>query len=939
MSESAHDRTASSMNRRDFVHLVGAGIALAGLDACTPMPARHILPYVDNRPELTPGVGTYYATAMCIDGIATGLIVESHDGRPTKIEGNPEHPGSLGASGPFEQASVLSLYDPDRARHPRIGNARTSLPAMNATLAPAALTPRVGVRGSGLHILIEPSSSLLDEELLGRVLATYPEARIYMYAPLAPDRPHDAVVRQYDISAAAVILALDSDFLASGPFHLRYARAFADNRRLARPADAMNRLYAMESGFTPTGSIADHRLAVRPRDVPALLRELRDSVAGTAAPTTPFIAAAAKDLAAHRGRSVVIVGDTQPASVHALAGAINDSIGATGHTTWHTPSPLIGGQIPVHSLTELLAALHAGAVDTLIVVGGNPSYATPAALGFSSLMRAVPNAGYVGLYENETARDARWFIPLSHYLETWSDARASDGTISIVQPLITPLYESVTAASLYSAIAGSGLSTPYDLLTSSWQRRTSGDPQTAWTDALQHGVVSGTAFNRASPPLAPSIAAEAHPSPRPGSVDVVFAADPKVHDGTFANNAWLQELPAPLSQLTWGNAALMSPTTAARIGVSDGMHVTLSAEGRRLELPALIIPGHADDVVTVHFGYGRTGAEAHARDVGASAYSLWPATRERVSIGVALERTAGTTVLAIAQPQPTARVNDTIREATLDEYRAAPTSVGRPRGRTLSLYPSEPAGGQAAQQWAMTIDLGTCIGCGACVVACQAENNVPVVGAEEVRKGRVMHWLRIDRYFAEREDEIEALVQPMLCQQCEHAPCEYVCPVEATTHSADGLNEMVYNRCVGTRFCSNNCPYKVRRFNWFDYNKHLSETEVMAKNPNVTVRERGVMEKCTFCVQRIREAEIAAGRDDRPLRGTDVRTACQQACPTNAIVFGSLTEPESEVVRQRQQPRAYAALDELGTEPRVRYLARIRNANPDLTSHHDGSTG
>ena len=936
MSDRPRSHRDLALSRREFIHLAGASLALAGLDGCTRMPAEHILPYVDNRPELTPGVGEYYATAMSLDGVATGLIVESHGGRPTKIEGNPEHPASLGASGPLEQASLLQLYDPDRARFARSQSTPTSWEVLAAQLAPAALRPRVGARGAGLHVLIEPTSSLLDEELLARVIESHPDAHIYMYAPLVGDRGAYGIVTHYDISAADVIVALDSDFLSSGPFHLRYARQFADKRRLAQPTDAMNRLYTIESGFTPTGAAADHRFAVRPSDVAGIARSLQSALnGGTAGP--PWLAAMARDLRAHAGRSVVIAGEHQSNSVRALADSINDAIGATSRITWRAPTPLIGEHVPVHSLTELVAALRTRAVDTLIIVGGNPSYATPAPFDFSVLLRSVPNSGYVGLYENETARDVRWFVPMSHYLESWGDTRAYDGTVSIVQPLVNPLYRSTTSAEVYAALAGMGLVGSYDLLRSSWKRR--GNAEAAWGDALQRGFVAGTQFARAESEGRGStvegpgsrVAATSNP------IDVLFVADPKVHDGSFANNGWLQELPAPLTQLTWNNAALLSPTTARRLGVGNGVHIALTSNARHIELPALIVPGHADDTVTVHFGYGRAGAESLARGVGANAYDLWPSTGVRFLSDVAITVSSKTSALALAQTQETMEVREPVRHATLDEYRAAPSRVGRRPGRALSLYPEIPASERSATQWAMTIDLATCIGCGGCVVACQAENNIPIVGASEVRNAREMQWLRIDRYFAQRETEVEALLQPMLCQHCEKAPCEYVCPVQATTHSNDGLNEMVYNRCVGTRFCSNNCPYKVRRFNWFDYNKHLSDTEMMAKNPNVTVRERGVMEKCTFCVQRIREAGIAAGREDRPLRGTDVRTACQQACPTNAIVFGSLNEPDSEMVRRREQPRSYAALDDLGTEPRVRYLARIRNTNSEIAgAKHDG---
>ena len=924
----------AGIDRREFLRLAGASMALAGLDGCSRLPAEHILPYVDNRPELTPGVGQHYATAMCIDGVATGLIVESHTGRPTKVEGNPDHPASLGASGVMEQASVWQLYDPDRATSSRIGGSRVARAQADAMLSPATLRARVGARGERLRLLIEPSSSPLDEAMLARVLDAYPAAVVHMYAPgVDASRPR---VVQYDLSHADVILSVESDFLSSGPFHLRYARQFADNRRLATPTDAMNRLYVVESSFTPTGVAADHRFAVRPRDVGPVLRALLGAVGSTGEPSGApnWVGAVARDLAAHRGRSVVIVGDRSSDDERALGDALNAAIGAAGTTTWYAPSPLIGlgRPVPARPLAELTAAMQSKAVDTLIVVGGNPSYASPGALQFSELLRSVPNAGYIGLYENETARDVRWFVPLSHYLESWGDARAWDGTLSIVQPLVKPLHDSTTPAETYAVVAGMPRTSAYDLLQSAWGATHGSNGQMAWEAALRKGVVDGTAFPRQSGATAGPTAVHAvSPATGDSTVDVVFELDPKAHDGAFSNNGWLQELPAPLTQLAWGNAALGSSALGKRLGVSDGEAITLRANGRSLALPLRIVPGHADDTITVHFGYGREGAESVARGVGTNVYPFWPGLGVRTIPGVSVSAGGAASGLTIVQTHRVLDASKPVRSATLQQYRAAPEIIGDRPGRALSLYPG-PAVVPGVKQWAMTIDLSTCIGCAACMVACQAENNIPVVGASETRNARAMHWIRVDTYFAERPGGADALVQPMLCQHCEKAPCEYVCPVEATTHSDDGLNEMVYNRCVGTRFCSNNCPYKVRRFNWFDYNRLLSETELMQKNPNVTVRERGVMEKCTFCVQRIREAEIAAGRSGRELVGSDVTTACQQACPTNAIVFGSLTEPESEVVRRRGEPRSYAALNELGTEPRVRYLARVRNVNDALAT-------
>jgi molybdopterin-containing oxidoreductase family iron-sulfur binding subunit len=942
MTRSPDGAANDSLDRRDFLKLAGAGLALAGLDGCSRMPAEHILPYVDNRPELTPGTGQYYATAMMVDGYATGLIVESHEGRPTKIEGNPQHPASLGASAAIHQASVLQLYDPDRAQQTRVGSSRAAWATVAAMLAPSTLRSRVGAHGDGLRLLIAPTSSPVEEELLTQLLVAYPNARVHMYAP------HTAtfetpLVAHCDLNAADVILAIDSDFLASGPFHLRYARQFADHRRLTSPMDTMNRLYSIESTVTPTGTAADHRFAVRPRDLTAIVQALHDHVAGngSTAVAPAWLGVVASDLVEHRGRSLVIAGDRLPASLRSMIDAINAAIGASGRATWYAPSPLIGRRLPIHPFDDLVAALGARSVDTLIVVGANPSYATPASMNFSDLLRAVPNSGYLGLYENETARDVRWFVPMSHYLESWGDARAYDGTVSIVQPLINPLYESLTPAELYAVLAGAadGPGRGYDLLRASWAKRATGDAESAWSDALQRGVVLGTDVpDRLPAPTVRSTPADASANaakPADGTLDVIYVVDPKVHDGSFANNGWLQELPAPITQMTWGNAALVSPRTAKRIAVSTGDTMTLTSGSARIAVPVYVLPGQADDTATVSFGYGRTGGESVARGVGINAFALWPAVGTTVQSGVRASPGGHAPPFALAQTEGEVTVGQPVRQASLEQYRRSPTSVGDRPGRVLSLYPEPvvPGNESAPKQWAMTIDLGTCIGCAACVVACQAENNIPVVGADQVSNHRQMHWLRIDRYFVEgpADDASTAvLLQPMLCQHCERAPCEYVCPVEATVHSSDGLNEMVYNRCVGTRFCSNNCPYKVRRFNWFDYNAHLSPTELMVKNPNVTVRERGVMEKCTFCVQRIREAEIAAQRDGRALGVSDVQTACQQACPTNAIVFGSLTDTDSEMMRRRQQPRAYAALRDLGTEPRVRYLARIRNENPAL---------
>ncbi len=938
------------LTRRSFLKALGASVALAGLDGCTRMPGEKILPFVIQPPELTPGLAVHYATSMVLDGYATGLVVEAHEGRPTKVEGNPDHPASLGAAGVLEQASLLQLYDPDRATRVRAGRVPSTWDAFAAAMGPTALRQRVGARGAGLALLLEPASSPLIADLLSQIRSLYPDVSIHYYAPLASDAnaPRTATgaaaIPQYDIRSARVILSVDSDFLAAGPFHLRYAREFADQRR--DPLGGMNRLYVAEPGFSVTGTAADHRQPCRASAIEPLLASLLSIInpASEAAHGAPignsggnpgvpaaWLTAVAKDLRANAGSSLVIAGERTSSRAQALATAINAALGNTGRTVWYTASSLLDAGRPAATLASLTDALRGGAVDTLLCVGGNPAYMTPAPTQFARLMRQVPNNAYVGLYENETAHEAQWFVPAAHYLEMWGDARAYDGTLSIVQPLVQPLHGGKSIVEVLAVLAG-GAATgdPLVLLRDCWRRLGAAPDDQAWEAAVRRGFLAGSASARVS--IATTRSVLVTPMDRSGEhVDVVFGADARVHDGTFANNGWLQELPDPVTKLTWDNGALMSPAMATRLGVDTGDAVILRRPGSALRIPALIVPGHADDTVSLHFGYGRRGAERVADGVGIDAYAFWLTAGAFLVTDAQVERAADVAHhdFAITQTHWTMEGRDQARSATVHAYRASSRAAPTPSRRALKIY--DPAPDAPSQhQWAMTIDLGTCIGCSACVVACQSENNIPVVGRDNVAMSREMQWLRIDRYQLGPNENPEIVTQPMLCQHCEDAPCEYVCPVGATDHSPDGLNEMIYNRCVGTRFCSNNCPYKVRRFNWFDYNAELRETERMAKNPDVTVRERGVMEKCTFCVQRIRENEIAAELADRPLRGDEVKTACQQACPTKAIVFGSLTDSDSELMRRRGEPRAYSVLEELGTEPRVRYLARIRNSNPEL---------
>ncbi len=643
--------------------------------------------------------------------------------------------------------------------------------------------------------------------------------------------------------------------------------------------------------------------------------------------------AVARDLAAHKGRCAVLVGQGQPPELHALAHALNAVLGNVGTTIAYTASPVVDAGTQAFDLAPLARELDAGNVETLIVCGGNPVYGAPADLDFARRFPFARESVYLGAYVDETARACRWFAPLAHFLESWGDGRAPDGTVSLVQPLTRPLRGGHTVSELLAALLGGDDTSPRDALRAYWTR---GNQASDWDSWLEKGVVPGSRFPLLSPPpvrygaigdaIARMPAAEA-------SLELTFRADVRAHGGVDANNAWLMELPDPVTRQTWGNAALLSPATAARLGLADGEVVRLSLGERSAVVPVLVAPGHADETIGLALGYGRSGeGERTALGVGTNAGDLRTSAADWYARGLTRAKTGAQETLALEQVHSSieGRDDSILLHRTLEEYRRDPGFAKGSDERPLALYPAAPETRGGGHQWGMVIDLNACTGCAACVVACQAENNVPVVGKAGVTKGRAMHWLRIDRYFLGPPEDPRPLLEPMLCQHCEKAPCEYVCPVNATTHSSDGLNQMTYNRCVGTRFCSNNCPYKVRRFNWFDYHADDAPTSASVHNPEVTVRARGVMEKCTYCVQRIRGAEIRAEVGHRLLVDGDVRTACEEACPSRAITFGDIADPSSRVSALRTSDRRFAVLNEVGTVPRTRYLARITNPNPEL---------
>ncbi|HVZ88660.1 MAG TPA: 4Fe-4S dicluster domain-containing protein [Polyangia bacterium] len=941
------------IDRRRFMQLAGASLALAGAAGCAMDVPRKIMPYTKRPPHVLPGEARFYATSMVVDGYASGILVASHEGRPTKIEANLQHPSTLGGTNMFQQAAVRQLYDDMRARAPRRGEAPTSWDDVLQLL----WRPRQD-RGAGLRLLLEPTSSPLLLDLIGRVQARYPQARVAFFAPLEARNHLEAtraafgrpLLPQYDFSRAQAIVSLDCDFMYSLPFSVRYARQWAGRRRLDSPQGEMNRLYVVESLLSVTGSVADHRLR-RPlsqipqtalalaTNFPDLPLPVRGAAIEQGAPADPWVTQAARDLAGRpAGTTVVVVGDRQPPAVHALGYALNAALGNLGRTVSFTEPvvPFAGGHPGLIPFESLVAEMHAGQVDTLLLLDTNPCYAAPADLNFCGALARVAESLCFGYYQDETADRCTVFGPTPHFLESWGDARAYDGTVSMIQPLIRPLVETKTAGEILAALAGEPDPDAYRLLRGHWLRAGALDEE-SWQRAVQDGLVAGTAAPAVDATVEPAGVARLlralRPSPPPAGdprLEVEIYPSPTVYDGRFANNAWLLEQPDPITKLTWDNAALVSVATARRLHLQTENIVTLRAGAASVRAPVLVVPGLADDVVAVWLGYGRSGQEALAAGVGFNAFPLRTTAAPHHAPVQEIRRVEGYHELAQTQIHFSMEGRPIALKRTLPEYRKDPEFTREYKGPVDSLLPEFEYRGP---QWAMSIDLGICIGCSACMVACQSENNLLVVGKSNVLRHRQMHWLRIDTYYSGIPDEPGLVHQPMACQHCEKAPCEYVCPVNATVHSPDGLNEMVYNRCVGTRFCSNNCPYKVRRFNWFDFTHEVAANRGLVQlhyNPEVTVRERGVMEKCTYCVQRIRAAEIHARVDKREIAAGEVVTACEAACPTGAIQFGSLTHRDTPMVRWRQQDRSFAVLHDQGTQPRTHYLARIENPNPEI---------
>ena len=965
------------VSRRRWLQLMGASLALAGTAGCR-WEKEEILPFAKRPEGRVPGMAERYATAMDLSGSAIGLLVTVFDGRPVKIEGNPNHPQSLGATDSLAQAAILNLYDPDRSRQVLRREAGGRGDIAKWEQFDAFSKNHFGKlresQGKGLAVLAEADSSPTLARLKSQFLETYPEAKWFEYEPLSRDNELAGTKAafgtpyrlQLHLDKAQVIVSLEADLFGDHPTALRNTRHFAEGRE---PEGDMNRLYVAESCFTITGAAADHRIPVRSSQIRSFVAAIEAKLAGepadAEAPWQKYLDAIVDDLQHYHGKCVLVAGASQPPEVHATVHRINARLDNIGRTLTYTEDPDPKRPSHVAAIGQLVEQINSGDVETLVVLGGNPVYDAPVDVDFAAAFAKVASRIHLSLDDNETSQAATWHLPRAHFLEAWGDARGYDGTYSIVQPMIEPLWDGRSKLELLARLIGSDSNAYEHVRETAREIAGTDDFESHWQVALHDGILKDSQ----SAPVTPKpedVADTPLPSKADdtGDFEVIFTRDASVYDGRFANCGWLQELPDPMSRLTWDNAALIGPVTAERLGLKSDQVISVTVDGRTIDLPAFVMPGQADGTIGIALGYGRTAAghvggskQSNVSPVGANAYAIrqsntpcWAAatvqvTQKTASLATTQDHHA---IDMIALKGKAERLGQLVRETTKTELAEHPDVIAHAlhlpgnvsESELKSLWEPHTYDGH---RWGMSIDMNKCIGCNACVIACQAENNIPVVGKERVLEGREMHWLRIDRYFQGEPENPTANHQPVGCQQCENAPCEQVCPVAATVHTKEGLNDMVYNRCIGTRYCANNCPYKVRRFNYFYYHGDLDkpggDVAKMAFNPEVTVRSRGVMEKCTYCVQRIQAGKIAAKNEGREVRDGEIRSACQQACPAQAIEFGNLADSESKVAATHESNRAYGMLAELNVKARTKYLARVRNPHPSLDDQHHEQRG
>ena len=982
-----------AVSRRGFLKVMGASLALAGLAGCTKQPDEPIYPYVKQPEDLVLGKSMFFATAYPFPTGAIPILVKSDSFRPIKIEGNPEHPMSLGKSDAFTQASLLELYDPDRSHGVRFRGQASNFGAFQEALGAAV---KKSGDGTGVYFLSETITSPTLAAQWKAVEQSYPAAKLIQWDPINQDSSRAAskaafgsyTDAQYKLEDADVILSLDADFLGgiAHPGFLPLAAAYAARHRFnaEEPNKPMNRLYVVESMPTVTGFKAEHRLALKPSEIAVFAAALANGTTATFSnpEAANFLTKLSADLKSTGGKCVVIAGDQASPIVHAAAYKINQTYDAVGKTVVYTETvnPLPSEQLA--DLKSLVADMNAGKVQWLVVLGANPIYTAPADLEFASAFSKVPVTAHLGNLLDETGRTSTWHVNKAHYLESWSDARAYDGTISIIQPMIEPLYGGVSSHEILQGLLDNPQASAYDAVVANAKTYIKGDLQAAWRKSLHDGWVAGTAFTPKTGPA--SVTIPALPAATSG-MEIAFKADPSLYDGRFANIGWLQELPKQVTSLSWDNALLISLATMEKLGIAENDAVELTLNGRKVIAPVLAVPGHPDDAATVYLGFGRTDAGVNGSGVGFNAYTLRTSDAPTVAFPLQVAKGKGTYDLCVTKvhsiehrgsfaqhdlqnpldgskgtyslPGHEAQERGIIRYATLEEAKKKPDFahegteeskgtltdkvgygvIGETPKKEDSMFgwawnydKQDPASQKLQNAWGMAIDLNSCVGCNACIVSCYAENNIPVVGREQVKVGRNMQWIRIDTYFEGDLSAPKAHFQPMACQHCENAGCEQVCPVGATVHTPEGLNTMVYNRCVGTRYCSNNCPYKVRRFNFLLYSDYDTESLKFMRNPDVSVRSRGVMEKCSYCVQRIEAAKIQADKENRAVRDGEIVTACQQACPTSAITFGNINDPASKVSIAKKQERDYPVLADLNFRPRTTYTAGVINPNPEL---------
>ena len=1000
------------VERRTFLKLMGASLALAGLSGCVFQPPEKIVPYVNQPEDHVPGKALFFATAAPLFGAAVPILVRSNEGRPTKIEGNPDHPNNRPVDFPaedpyrdprgssatdiFTQAAILGLYDPDRSQTLTFREDIRTWTAFVGAMRSALDGQRGSKQGGGIRFLTETIVSPTLGAQINELRAAFPQAKWHQWEPANRDNVREGAIAAfgqpvnttYKFDLAQRVLSLDCDFLSpSFPGHLRYSREFIARRRVTETNREMNRLYVVETTPTNTGAIADHTWVVKPSEFEGIARTI--AAGGSGAGNLPWIGPLLNDLQQHRGESIVLAGDNQPPAIHALAHAMNNALGNVGKTVFYSDPIEVDWVNHRESLQDLLRDIDAGVVELLIIIGGNPVYNTPTDLKLDyDRVRKHENMVRVHLseYKDETSEICHWHVPATHSLESWGDTRSYDGTVTIMQPLIEPLYGGKTPYEMLAVFSEEYDRKPYEIVRSFWEKQrgstqtaqtpaqTSSAPtpapspsqsqdfETWWRQTLHDGFIVNSALPAKTFQAATSNQNQtqtAQPAPS-GGYEIVFRTDPSIYDGRFANNGWLQELPKPLTKVTWDNVGVVSPNTAQQLAgdrpirpsVKGREHYVrtvdlVDSQNRTVHVPLWILPGQPDGVITIHLGYGRrlagrVGNGTEAQPVGFDAYKIRTAAEPWFSNSIQVRPNSAEYMLATTQmhfnledPNFAREERDIVRSETLEDYLKGGKHDAE--HEHPSLYPPEynyndQAPNAPNYKWGMAIDLNNCIGCNACTVACQSENNIPVVGKTEVSRSREMHWIRLDTYFKGFDPAHPEGINfmPVPCMHCENAPCEPVCPVHATVHSAEGLNDMVYNRCVGTKYCSNNCPYKVRRFNFFLYQDWTEPTYQLMRNPDVSVRSRGVMEKCTYCVQRIQNGKIQAELEDRRLRDGEVVTACQAVCPTEAIVFGDLNDPNSRVTKLKESDRDYALLGELNTRPRTTYQSQLKNPNPQI---------